>query len=109
MKYSQYAELIAHSLTAQEDVCTGIEIFAQSQILVDGFYPTPSCFQRRSERYRLTIEKNLTTVEFIGARDHFNERGLPRTVVSEESNYFARVNVQADVIDRDQTTEAFIN
>ena len=39
-----------------------------------GFYPTPSCFQRRSERYHLTIEKNLTAVGFIGARDHFNER-----------------------------------
>src|SRR5260370_8714785 len=102
MKYSQYAELMAHSLSAQEDVCTGIEIFAQSQILVDGFYPTPPCFQRRSERYHFTIEKNLTAVGFIGARDHFNERSLSRTVVSEESNHFAALNCQPDMICRHQ-------
>ena len=50
---------MAHFLAAQKDVGTGVEIFAQSQVLVDGFYPAPSCFQRCRERYRRTIEKNL--------------------------------------------------
>src|SRR5438876_5728655 len=108
MKYSQYAELMAYSLTAQKDICTGIEIFAQSQVLVDGFYPAPSCFQRCSERYRFTIEKNLAAVGFIDTGDHFDERGLSSTIVSEESYYFTGVNVQADMIDCDQATEVFI-
>src|SRR6266576_1282217 len=41
IKHSNNAELTAHSLTTQEDVCTGIEIVAQGQILVDGFLPAP--------------------------------------------------------------------
>src|SRR5438874_13434004 len=55
IKHSNDAELTAHSLTTQEDVCTGIEVVAQGQILVDGFYPASSCFQRRRERHRFTI------------------------------------------------------
>src|SRR5436305_7517334 len=45
IKHTKNAELMAHSLATQEDVRTGIEIVAQSQVLVDGFYSTPSCFQ----------------------------------------------------------------
>src|SRR5947209_11880183 len=55
IKHSNNAELTAHSLTTQEDVCTGIEIVAQGQILVDGFYPASSCLQLRREGYRFTI------------------------------------------------------
>src|SRR6266702_2086073 len=55
IKHSNNDELTADALTTQEDVCTGIEIVAQGQILVDGFYPASSCFQRRREGYRFTI------------------------------------------------------
>src|SRR6266699_1257582 len=99
---------MAHSLATQEDVCTGVKVFAQRQVLVDGFYPAPSRFQRCGERYCFTVQKNVAAVGFIGTGDHFDERRLAGTVVSEKPYHFAGVNVQADVIYRDQAAEAYI-
>src|SRR5260370_30872465 len=49
IKHPENAELMAHFFAPEERVCTGVEIVAQSQVLVDGFYSAPSCFQRCRE------------------------------------------------------------
>ena len=61
-------------------------------------------FQRRKHRARLA--KYLALVRFEFARDYFHERGLARTITSNQTNPLAAVDLKIDAIQQRCTAEA---
>ncbi len=94
-------------LAAEENVCADVEIVGERQVLVDRLDPDAARVHRARELDWLAVEDDLAVFRRMDAGDAFDEGRLARAVVAEQAHHLAACDVEAHVVDRDESAEDF--
>ena len=87
-------------LPTEEDVGRDVERWGDCEVLIDGLDPGSSSVAGRAEVRALTVEADLTFVRLQRARERFDQRRLAGTVVADDCENLARVELQVRSVQR---------
>lgn len=92
-------------LVAQHHVLTDAQVLDQVRFLERGLDAEGPRVSRTAETDGLAVHEDLPCFDRVHAEQRLDERGLPRSVLAEESVHLARVEVEVDPVERDAVRE----
>ena len=101
--------LFGSPLEAQRDVLRDRQVRKQRRLLVDGGNAETAGTDRVIVGDRFAADFEGAGVRLVGSSDDLDERRLAGAVLADEGVHLARIQVECDVVERGDTTEALRN
>ena len=99
------AQRTGHELATEEHVHEHRLTIREREILVDHLDAEAPRVARIGEHSVASIDRDVAGRRAMHARDHFHERRLAGAVVADQRDDFARIDLEAEVVDRDVAAE----